>query len=165
MADDAGSGPGLRVGSAGPEDWADWRALRLEALGDTPIGFLQTVEQALAMDEPAWRRRMADVPCNVLVRQDGRPVAMASGKRYDGTALLMAVYVTPDARGHGLLGLLVEAVAAWAGGPLALEVHEDNARAITAYGRLGFVDTGERRPYPLGPDRDEIVMVRGAAPS
>ena len=50
-------------------------------------------------------------------------------------------------------------------GPLVLEVHQDNARAITAYGRLGFVATGQRRPYPLGPDRDEIVMARPAAPS
>jgi len=156
---------GLRVDAAGPDDWAAWRELRLEALCDTPIGFVQTVEQALSMDEPAWRRRMVQVPCNVLIRRGGRPVAMASGLRYDGTPFLMTVYVTPDARGRGLLGELVEAVAAWAGGPLSLEVHQDNARAITAYRRLGFVDTGERRPYPLGPDRDEIVMVRAAAPS
>lgn len=27
---------------AGPDDWARWRALRLEALEDTPIGFLET---------------------------------------------------------------------------------------------------------------------------
>ena len=155
----------VRVDAAGPDDWAAWRALRLEALRDTPIGFVQTVEQALSMDEAAWRRRLAEVPCNVLVRRGGRPVAMASGACFDDTPFLMAVYVTPDARGCGLLGRLVEAVAAWAGGPLALEVHQDNARAITAYGRLGFVGTGERRPYPLGPDRDELVMVRAAAPS
>ena len=36
----------VRVDAAGPDDWADWRALRLEALRDTPIGFVQTVEQA-----------------------------------------------------------------------------------------------------------------------
>ena len=155
----------VRVDAAGPDDWADWRALRLEALRDTPIGFVQTVEQAQVMDEVAWRRRMVDVPCSVLARQDGRPVAMASGAVVDGAAHLIAVYLTPPARGRGLLCRLVQAVAAWADGPLVLEVHQDNARAITAYGRLGFVDTGQRRPYPLGPDRDEIVMARPAAPS
>ena len=155
----------VRVDAAGPDDWAHWRALRLEALRDTPIGFVQTVEQALVMDEAAWRRRMLDVPCSVLARQDGRPVAMASGAVVGGAAYLMAVFLTPAARGRGLLGRLVQAVATWADGPLLLEVHQDNARAITAYSRLGFVDTGQRRPYPLGPDRDEIVMARPAGPS
>ena len=57
---------------------------------------------------------------------------MASGAVVGGAARLIAVFLTPAARGRG---------------------------------RLGFVDTGQRRPYPLGADRDEIVMARPAAPS
>ena len=52
--------------------------------------------------------------------------------------------------------------AAWAGGRgqphLRLEVHEDNVRARAAYARLGFVDTGVRRPYPLDRARQEHLL-------
>jgi len=41
---------------------------------------------------------------------------------------------------------------------LRLEVHEDNAPAALAYDRLGFVATGERRPYVLDPARSLIEM-------
>lgn len=153
---------------AGPGDWAAWRQLRVEALRDTPIGFLETVEAALAKDEAAWRRRLADVPCNVLVLADGAAVAMSSGFLIDGRPFLGAVYVTPAWRSQGLLARLVEAVAAWAragADVLLLEVHEDNLRARSAYVRLGFVETGERRPYPLAPDRDELVMALPLSPA
>ncbi|MCW2615449.1 MAG: ribosomal-protein-alanine acetyltransferase [Frankiales bacterium] len=69
----------------------------------------------------------------------------------------------------GLLRRLVEPCAGWAreqgADRLLLEVHEDNAVALAAYLRLGFVETGERRPYPLGPDRDELVMALDLRPS
>ena len=41
---------------------------------------------------------------------------------------------------------------------LRLEVHEDNGPARAAYARLGFADTGVRRPYPLDPTGDELEM-------
>ena len=88
---------------------------------------------------------------------------MAAAFEDDGRAWLGAVYVTPSARGHGLLDALVAAASRWATdaghGQLWLEVHEDNAPARAAYTRLGFVPTGGRRPYPLGPG-DELEMQR-----
>jgi ribosomal protein S18 acetylase RimI-like enzyme len=52
------------------------------------------------------------------------------------------VFVVPELRGRGVLGLLVEhvvAAAREAGAPeLRLYVHPDNARAVRAYERLGF---------------------------
>ena len=151
-----------RLRRVGPQDWAAWRDLRVEALRDTPLGFVQTLEHALAQDEAAWRQRMADVPCSVLAEAGGRAVAMASGFLVEQQPFLGAVYVTPAWRGRGLLGALVDAVAQRArplGSELLLEVHEDNARARRAYQGLGFVETGQRRPYPLDPTRDELVMV------
>ena len=151
----------MRVEVAGPDDWAQWRDLRLQALRDTPIGFVETVETALAKDEAAWRRRMTEVPLSLLAREGDQPFGMTSGFVLDNRPFLGAVYVAPSARGAGLLARLVEPVVTWAR-PLAdrlwLEVHEDNPRAIAAYVRLGFIATGERRPYPLGPERDELVM-------
>jgi GNAT superfamily N-acetyltransferase len=155
--------PPARLRSVGPQDWATWRDLRVEALRDTPLGFVQTLEHALAQDAAAWRQRMADVPCNVLAEAGGRAVAMASGFLVEQQPFLGAVYVTPAWRGRGLLAALVDAVAQWAR-PLApellLEVHEDNARARRAYQGLGFVETGRAHPYPLEPGGLELVMAR-----
>ncbi len=73
------------------------------------------------------------------------------------------MYLQPAVRGQGLLGRLLDALgehAADSGGVRQrLGVHEDNARARSAYARLGFVDTGEREPYPLGPAQ-ELVLER-----
>ena len=147
----------------GPDDWAAWRALRLEALADTPLGFVETLAAALAKDEPAWRQRLAEVPCSFLVEADGQPVAMASGFLVEGRPFLGAVYVTPRWRGRGLLAGLVDAVGEWAAEhdeQLRLEVHEDNQPARAAYRRLGFVETGGRWPYPLPPGGLEVEMAR-----
>ena len=154
----------VEVRVAGPEDWARWRALRLEALEDTPIGFLETLEAAAVKDEGYWRARMSDVPFSVLVEVDGVPVAMASAFLHDDRVFLGAVYITPRWRGrrHPVLARLVEAVAGWAGsstGRLLLEVHETNLRARAAYARLGFVETGATVPYPLEPGGLEVEMV------
>ncbi len=39
------------------DDWVSIRELRLRAVTDTPIAFLETREQALAIDEEGWRER------------------------------------------------------------------------------------------------------------
>ena len=41
---------------------------------------------------------------------------------------------------------------------MLLEVHEDNASARAFYRRRGFTETGQRKPYPLDPSADELVM-------
>ena len=152
----------MTVRVAGPDDWAAWRDLRLEALLDTPIGFVETYQNASAKDEQAWRQRMADVPLSVLAGSAGRVVGMSSGFLIDGRPFLGAVYVTPAHRGTGVLAALTAPVVAWARAlkatELLLEVHERNLRARTAYARLGFVETGVTTPYPLDPGGLELVM-------
>lgn len=104
----------MTVRVAGPDDWAAWRDLRLEALRDTPIGFVETYQNASAKDEQAWRQRMADVPLSVLAGSAGRVVGMSSGFLIDGRPFLGAVYVTPAHRGAGVLAALTAPVVAWA---------------------------------------------------
>ena len=82
------------------------------------------------------------------------------------TTIVFAVYVTPARRGTGVLDELVEAVAAWSrevGRPrLMLEVVVGNDRAVRAYERLGFTDTGIRVPHPVIPGMTELQMRRAA---
>ncbi|MDG4773269.1 GNAT family N-acetyltransferase [Solwaraspora sp. WMMD792] len=81
-------------------------------------------------------------------------------------SVLFAVYISPAWRGRNLLAELVDAVAAWsraAGRPeLLLEVVVGNDRAVRAYQRLGFADTGVRLPHPTRSDLTELQMRRPA---
>ena len=151
-----------------PQEWPQSKALRLEALADTPIGFLETLAQAQQLDDEVWQQRAVrgaegGEAFQVLAWDGERPVANSVSFLRDGRAWLAAVYVSPAARGAGLLAELVGACADWAraqgADELVLEVHEDNARARTAYARLGFFETGATRPYAPDPTRRELEMV------
>lgn len=158
-----------------PSDWRSLRHLRLAALLDEPIAFCERWADAAALDDDAWQARTArgadgGDSFQVMGWDGARPVATAVGflARHAATghevAWLAAVYVAPDHRGRGLLERLVSCVAGWAaeaGAPsLHLEVHEQNTRAAAAYRRLGFVDTGRRRPYPLDATALEHELAR-----
>ena len=157
----------LTIRRIAPDDWELSRALRLEALADTPIAFMETLEAAQAKDDATWQARVArgaegGDSFQVLALTDGRAVANAVCFLEDGEAWLAGVYVSPAFRGAGLLGRLVEQCVGWAreqgASRLLLEVHEANPRARAAYARLGFVLTGATRPYPLEPGGCELAM-------
>ena len=155
-------------------DWARLRELRLEMLADTPAAYVETLENALAADEVEWRfrARRASSAGNVgLVAVDraadrfvGTMSAYADAER--GRTWLVAVYVAPDYRGreHGVADALLDAVERWAvqrgDAELALEVHEDNARAQAFYLRRGYAFTGRARPYDLDDREQELEMSR-----
>jgi RimJ/RimL family protein N-acetyltransferase len=143
-------------------DWQAWRDLRLEALADTPIGYGELLADALALTDADWQARMQRPGIRLMAYDGDRAVGMAGGfRREDGTPVLVAVYVTPTARGGEVVGALVERVQAWCDHePLTLDVHVDNHRAHAAYLKLGFVDTGVRTPGGGIDGRDLLEMVR-----
>jgi GNAT superfamily N-acetyltransferase len=96
-----------------------------------------------------------------------RWVGMATGLRDapDGSRrTLVAMFVEPDARGRGIGGALVEAIAGWArasgAARLGLWVTSANRPAIALYERCGFRPTGRRQPLDHTPTESEIQMVR-----
>lgn len=153
------------------------RSIRIESLGDPAahIAFRGTRERALAQPPDFWRERAASVALGdaaaQFVAESGRDwlgtvtVLMAdpTGPAGASRPSLVAVYVRPSQRGHGILEAMVDAAAAWVrdvgGTELALEVHEDNVRARRAYERLGFVPTGRTSD---GPNGTEHELVRSA---
>jgi RimJ/RimL family protein N-acetyltransferase len=152
----------VRVEVLGPDDWPRWRELRLEALADTPIGFMETRAQAERLADEEWQERMAR-PGLRLLAYDGRvPLGMAGGFRDpEGLPILFGVYVRPEARGGSVLGALVDAVADWAAPDrLTLDVHVDNVRALRAYEKLGFALTGETTAAGGIDGRDLLRMRR-----
>jgi ribosomal protein S18 acetylase RimI-like enzyme len=156
-----------------PEDWPRLKALRLEALKDTPMGFLERYEDALRVADEGWQFRAhrgsetGDSAQFVAETQDGSFLGTMVGfpdTSGSDAVWLAAVYVTPAWRGRdrAVADALLTAVVDWArerhASRLLLEVHEDNAPARAFYRRRGFVETGQSKPYPLDPSAIELVM-------
>jgi GNAT superfamily N-acetyltransferase len=151
----------LKVRELGPDDWRDFRDLRLQALSDAPYAFGSTFADWRDAVEERWRGRLTAVPYNVIAEVSGRPAGMASGSiEGDEPAELISMWVAPSARGLGVGGALIDAVAKWAAvarpGELRLQVVDGNEHAIRLYARNGFVDRG----VVAGTDPVERLMSR-----
>lgn len=157
-----------------PDDAARVRAARLEMLADSPLAFLETLADAAARPHAEVAARVAGMSTGqrsaaFIAEVDGRVVGHAGGQAaygQPGVSVVFAVYLTPAWRGSGLLAALIAEVATWsraAGRPeLLLEVVVGNDRAVRAYERLGFVDTGVRTAHPIVPTLRELEMRRAA---
>ena len=170
--------PTFAVHRVTPEDAARMRALRLEMLADSPLAFLETLAQAAARPHADFRRRIVQASAGGQLAQFVADPGPGSGGRLIGHAggtvlpeepaatVVFAVYITPAHRGRGVLASLVDAVAAWSLSlgrrELMLEVVVGNDRAVRAYERLGFEDTGVRVPHPVLPGLQELQMRRRA---
>lgn len=148
-----------------PEDWEAHRALRLQMLKDAPAAFWTTYEQAAALDEAAWRRRLSQT-FHMHALLAGLPVGSVG--MWDGEGVrperrnLIAMYVAPPARGRRIGEQLIQAVLDEAGTRgkqrVVLEVTSGNAPAIRLYRRMGFTFSGSTRPHPRESDLVEREM-------
>jgi predicted GNAT family acetyltransferase len=166
--------PAITVHRVAPEDAARMRALRLEMLADSPLAFLETLAQAAARPHADFRRRIVQASVGGQLAQfvadpGPRLIGHAGGTvlpEEPAATVVFAVYITPAHRGRGVLASLVDAVAEWSLGvgrrELMLEVVVGNDRAVRAYERLGFEDTGVRVPHPVVPGLQELQMRRRA---
>jgi ribosomal protein S18 acetylase RimI-like enzyme len=157
-----------------PGEWRLLRALRLEALRDSPTAFSTTYADTAALADEVWRQRAeqnATSPTSatfIAATQDGRWVGMAGCAPLDdvpGTACIEGVYVAPAHRGQpaGPATRLMDAGIGWArdntdASWLTLGVHEDNHRAQAFYRRIGFAETGLIVPYLLDPSKKLYIM-------
>ena len=147
-----------------PRDAARMRALRLEMLADSPLAFLETLAQAAARSHADYRRRIVQASPGGQLAQfvaDPRAGPADRARRRHGAA-----------RGPGRDGRLrrlhhpgAARAACWPSSStrwpsgrwrtgrdeLMLEVVVGNDRAVRAYERLGFEDTGVRVPHPVVP--------------
>ncbi|MHB1906031.1 MAG: GNAT family N-acetyltransferase [Acidimicrobiales bacterium] len=156
----------LVVRATSVEDADDYRALRLEALADSPAAFGTTLAEARAYDPARWAS-LAASGATVLAWRAGRPVGMATGGLNDahpGTRWLYGMYVTASERGRGVAEALVEAVLertrALGDAALFLQVTGAMGRARAFYARLGFEPTGERRAMRRDPSLTLSTLAR-----
>lgn len=165
---------GISVREITPDDWPEFRDIRLRMLAEIPLAFGETLERSLAMTDAQWARRVRDYATGSSLRlgaiddATGAWVGTMGGflAPYEaGRPLLVGVYVAPEHRGSraGVTDALLGEVERWArqyGDTLRLHVHEDNRTARAAYARRGFVESGVTQPYPLDRTRVEYEMAK-----
>ena len=151
------------------DDVDAYRTARLRALREDGHAFTETYENMRSWPEEHWAARVADnarheTTTTQVAWSDDVVVGMASGLHLDPAAPpeLVAMWVAPEARGHGVGAELVERIAQWAGGvssePLELWVMSDNASAIRFYEGCGFQVKDGHRAAPDDPCRNEVRM-------
>ena len=158
----------LAVRRLAADETARLRELRLRALVADPRAFAEPLAAARAAPPERWERWAAQDGGAVFVAVDGDRwlgmVAAAPHEHVPGAVWLYALWVDPEARGAGLGGRLIEAIAGWAreqgATRLDLSVTTNNEPAAGLYARAGFVETGRRRPLPSDPSRTEVFLSR-----
>jgi GNAT superfamily N-acetyltransferase len=125
-----------------PDDWREWRDLRLAALRDAPQAFSATLADWETAPEERWQQRLHGTH-NLIADLGGTPAGMVTGFPRGDTVELGTMWVAPHARGRGAGDALVRAVLAWAGSRrVTLRVGEGNTFAAALYRRHGFTGTG-----------------------
>jgi predicted GNAT family acetyltransferase len=138
-----------------PDDWEDFRDIRLRSLADSPDAFGSTLTRESAFTEVDWRRRLSGP---VYVVDDPRPVAIGGTFDHDGTPHVWGMWTDPDHRGRGHARRILDALIP-AGTPAQLDVNLANPGARAAYERYGFVATGRLEPLRPGSEQQIELMV------
>ncbi|CAJ0780727.1 hypothetical protein LMG19083_00698 [Ralstonia psammae] len=161
-----------RLSSANAADVADYRAIRLAALKDSPDAFGSTYEAEAGLSMEAFAERLATTI--VLGAYEGTGgvsiIGMVGFKQQTMPKLahkgfVWGFYVAPAARGRGVGAALVERIVAAASGvvqQLTLSVVHGNDAALALYERCGFETYGVE-PRALKSTTgyaDEVLMVR-----
>ena len=138
----------MAVRRAVPGDEPILRAVRLQALSDTPEAFGSTYDRELARTTADWQRWMS--PGATFILDDaGGPKGIVAGMRDESDAAvvhLMSMWVDPALRGSGAAEALVASLLEWAetegARHMRLAVIQTNDRARRFYQRLGFRENG-----------------------
>ena len=165
--------PELSVAVAGPRDWRDVRAIRLEALQSEPVAYSASYEETLAWPDKHWRQRLANDQSMVfLARARSRPIGMVGGylssdEGDDSVAVVFGTYVTSEYRGRGigrlLLTSLIQRLSAFPQiTTIRLGVTETQAPARRLYESMGFQVVGKTEEGIVVGDRryEEFIMER-----
>jgi ribosomal protein S18 acetylase RimI-like enzyme len=157
----------------GSSEWRELRAIRLEAVRDTPTAFSSSYAELTSHPDVFWQERAAAgatsdngatfIACD---RHDDW-VGSASAEplaEVPDHAHIHAVYVRAGHRGPtGPGARLVEAAIRFAEqhidvSRLTLGVHESNSRALAFYRRIGFRMTDKVIPYRPNPVERCYIM-------
>jgi ribosomal protein S18 acetylase RimI-like enzyme len=144
------------------DDWAALRAVRMDALADSPSAFGSTLAREQAFTEQTWRARArGSATTRLFVAWWAETAAGIAGvyDEGDGSLQLVSVWVSPAHRRRGLARQLTSAALRFAAElgfeVIRLWVTEGNDAALSLYQGFGFTSTGNHQPLPSNPALDE----------
>ena len=147
-----------------PDEWREYRDIRLAALLDTPDAFGSTYEGSIVHPDEWWMERTrlsaeSDQQA-IVIAWDEKPVGLAGTFFDDPDWVVIAMWVDPAHRGKGLGWKLLDAVVGFQRAHGATEsvlgVVDGNSEARALYERYGFRDNGVANPLREG----EPLIVR-----
>jgi ribosomal protein S18 acetylase RimI-like enzyme len=150
---------------------AAFKAVRLQALKDSPLAFCSTYAKESQLTDADWLKRAAEWTSErsiaYLAMDAATPCAIAGaflGETDPSKAYLVSMWVDPRHRRSGLGRALVGTLIAWAeehhARALHLAVTCTNRAAIAFYQQIGFAKTGATAHYPNDPKLYEYEMVQ-----
>jgi ribosomal protein S18 acetylase RimI-like enzyme len=153
---------------------AEYKAVRLRALKDTPLAFGSTYARESQFTDIEWNARAERLTnernIGFLAYCDGSyaGLALCFVDAEDCTrGQIISMWVAPEVRRLGVGRQLIAAIASWAGErgvrTLHLMVTSVNDSAMKFYRRIGFTPSGKTEPYPNDPNILEYEMVREIA--
>jgi RimJ/RimL family protein N-acetyltransferase len=151
------------------DEWPRWREVRLRMLRDDADFFSTRYDDMVREPDDTWRDWVAEAAAGnektlFVAEEDGRWLGVVGGfARVNPLEVqLISMWVDPAARGRGVAGDLIRAVARWALGRgsarVVLFVQEANAPARQLYARAGFRPTGDRAPAAGGRSAFKLVL-------
>jgi ribosomal protein S18 acetylase RimI-like enzyme len=158
----------LTIRRLAPDEFALFKAVRLEGLKSDPDAFASSHAQWAELSDNEWRQRLTEPV--VVACMDALPIGMMAlrlnrPEKMTHRAALSGVYVRAEFRGAGVAGkLLTEVVfSACQGGikQIELGVRADNIAALRFYAHHGFEQFG-RVPDGFRSETrtvDEVLMV------
>ena len=156
----------MRIERLSPEFFNAYREVRLRALREEPHAFQSSYEEEVARSDAEWTRERLDNPLVAMFcAVEGENVLGTCGCRFEERikvrhkAMLIAVYVIPEARGRGLARSLSEEALRHAFArdqidTVQLTVTGGNEPALRLYESLGFESWGEEPAAVRLADRD-----------
>lgn len=152
----------------GVADLQDFKHIRLEALQQEPAVFSSNYAREAAFPDNTWEQRLLNPGAAFFGLYDGPELIGITGiiaNDETGTeAVLIASYIRPGRRGHGLSGLLYQARIDWAKEQgfrrIVVSHRAGNEASRAANQRYGFLHThAELMQWPDGQWADNIFYV------
>ncbi|AGL18031.1 GNAT family N-acetyltransferase [Actinoplanes sp. N902-109] len=165
--------PSYRIRRITSGEWRELRAIKLEAVRDTPTAFSSSYADLAAGPDAVWQVRASTEATSgtsatfVAPVQDGDwvgSVGIEPLAEVPDHAHLHSLYVRAAHRGPaGPAAHLVTAAIVFAehhidAAHLTLGVHEANTRALRFYRRVGFRMTGKVIPYRPNPAEKCLIL-------
>ncbi len=163
----------VKIISLRPEQWEEYKNLRLRSLKEEPYAYISTYENSSNEADEKWRIRLEEAQKGdrqwlTFARQGEELVGMVGAFRVLGepTVEIISAFVAKEARGHGVGKKLMEHLLDSIRKnkeieKLHLEVNSTLPAAVNLYKSSGFVITGNvKRVLGDGEEYEDYIMER-----